>query len=537
MSRVPRGWRLAGRFPLFVLALASLLVCLQSSASAQTPAATPTPTPLVTQLSMSGDENDYIGGPNDYLFKAYNTTFFASAGDGTGDGIVDSINFTIVHANNNVWNVNFSTMGQNKNLVPGYYPDAQRAPFYDPGHPGLEVTGDGRGCNMLTGSFTVHEAQYDYSGPEPRVVHFAASFEQKCDGGPGTLLGTLFYRYTGSKNLYSISGKLTDPQGNPLGNAKVGIKGSKTLQLTTDSEGNYSFGKLLAGGNYKIVPTPTATYTYNPPLRKFLRLSSNAAGNFASVPIYRIAGTVKDERGTPLASTFVTISGGKDETVLTDSLGKYSFTGLRADRNYTVTASRLYLSFNPPSRTFYGLTGNVALNFTGAPRQHSIGGLIRDSNGTPMPGVLVQLGGARTGAVKTDGNGRFQFRSLDAGRNYTITASKTFYSFSPATLFYYQLSGNWGSADFTGIMNAHLLGGLVVDSNANGVSGVTVTLSGSQSATAVTNEFGRYIFNNVPAAGNYTLTPSKDGLHFTPASRSYPALSENNLSINFIAAP
>ncbi len=38
-------------------------------------------------------------------------------------------------------------------LLPGVYEGATRWPFQDPSTPGLDFSGDGRGCNTLTGRF------------------------------------------------------------------------------------------------------------------------------------------------------------------------------------------------------------------------------------------------------------------------------------------------------------------------------------------------------------------------------------------------
>src|SRR3954462_946302 len=61
-------------------------------------------------------------------------------------------------------------------LTVGTYTGATRFPFQAPTEPGLDVSGDGFGCNTLTGSFTVLEAVYDSNG----VVSFDATFEQFC---------------------------------------------------------------------------------------------------------------------------------------------------------------------------------------------------------------------------------------------------------------------------------------------------------------------------------------------------------------------
>jgi len=67
------------------------------------------------------------------------------------------------------------------------------------------------------------------------------------------------------------------------------------------------------------------------------------------------------------------------------------------------------------------------------------------------------------------------------------------------------------------------ISGKVVDENGEGMAGVTVTLSGDKARTTTTNSQGNYYFGDLSIldtipAGNYTVTPSKLGYSFTPAS-------------------
>lgn len=531
MPLVPHSRQSARRLPLFLLALASLFICL-SSAQAQT--ATPTPTPLVTQLSMSGEEGDYISGGLDYLFKPVDTTFTPDVLDYTGDGVVDSVRVGVTQGDKHWFILEFGTGSLNRNLVPGYYGNAL---VYGPSNPYLSIYGDHKGCGNNTGSFTIHELEVDYTGANPRLVNFAASFEQHCEGGPADLLGTIYYRYTGSQSTKSISGRVSDSLGNPVANAKVALSGSKTVTATTDLNGNYTFTKLISGGNYRVIPTPSATRVYAPVRRKILRLLSDLKADFKAVGIYKISGRVTNSSGTPLVDLPVTLNGAKTDTVATDAKGNYSFTALRGDGNYTVAVGSQNYRFAPTSHTFNGLPSNQILNFKGTPREYTLGGKVSDINGTPTVGVTVKLDGERTGMILTDRNGRYQFRNLKAGANYTITVVKPYYVFFPPSQIYSNLSGSWGSADFTAVQNVHIMSGVVLDSNANALPGVLVTLSGSDSQAAVTDQFGRFRFTNVPSGGSYTLTPSMEGRTFTPASRSFKLLNENIGTANFITAP
>lgn len=71
-----------------------------------------------------------------------------------------------------------------------------------------------------------------------------------------------------------------------------------------------------------------------------------------------------------------------------------------------------------------------------------------------------------------------------------------------------------------------------VTNGATPLGGVNITLSGSQSATTVTDTNGSYSFVNLPGGGSYILTPSLPGYAFAPASRSFADLRVNQ-SANF----
>src|SRR5689334_17874557 len=49
-------------------------------------------------------------------------------------------------------------------LVSGTYNDAQRLDFRAAGHPGLELFGEGTGCNQVFGRFIVDDATYNPDG-------------------------------------------------------------------------------------------------------------------------------------------------------------------------------------------------------------------------------------------------------------------------------------------------------------------------------------------------------------------------------------
>jgi hypothetical protein len=80
-------------------------------------------------------------------------------------------------------------------MQPGTYNDAQRADFAQPGHPGLDVSFQNRGCNTLTGSFVVNSVSFFLDASNTlRIGSFSASFVQHCEGMTPALTGTFDYQ-------------------------------------------------------------------------------------------------------------------------------------------------------------------------------------------------------------------------------------------------------------------------------------------------------------------------------------------------------
>ena len=178
-----------------------------------------------------------------------------------------------------------------------------------------------------------------------------------------------------------------------------------------------------------------------------------------------------------------------------------------------------------------GQTANsvgVLINQTGP---YSITGTVTDSNSVPLSGVTVRLTGGTPVVVTTDATGTFAFNDLTAGQTYTVTPTKTNYTFAPLNQTFANLSSNM-SVDFVGTLNTYSISGTVRDISTSEMAGVTMTLSGSMTGTMVTGSDGRYSFTNLPGGGNYTVTPSLPKFMFTPPSSTSNNLSSNRV-INF----
>jgi len=127
----------------------------------------------------------FVSDPGDYIGQGRTWNFTQDDGEfiGTHSGNVVEIRFTY----ESWWTLDFANR-HGFDLVPGNYEDATRYPFQSPNRPGLAVSGDGRGCNQLTGRFIVWEAQY---GPTGQLMSFAADFEQHCEGAVPALRGAV----------------------------------------------------------------------------------------------------------------------------------------------------------------------------------------------------------------------------------------------------------------------------------------------------------------------------------------------------------
>lgn len=134
------------------------------------------PTPAVaapedTFVTFSGEGGDSITGDLTWFYDRSNAEIIAT-------GSLDNNHVSLRINGDTWWFLDFAAPA-GAPLEPGIYEGATRYPFQVPSDPGLSVSGNGRGCNTLTGSFEVLEATF---GPHGFVERFHATFEQHCEG-------------------------------------------------------------------------------------------------------------------------------------------------------------------------------------------------------------------------------------------------------------------------------------------------------------------------------------------------------------------
>ncbi|MGC0339645.1 hypothetical protein [Streptomyces sp. SLBN-8D4] len=132
-------------------------------------------------FSFSGDEGDWISGGQSYSYSTSSQDRLNVSAN-TGNGVVT---LSVDGANGDWWTLDLAAPS-GQALTPGTYTGATRYPFNEATEPGLDLSGNGRGCNQLTGTFTVSAVEF---GPQGYVKKLDAAFEQHCEGGTSAARG------------------------------------------------------------------------------------------------------------------------------------------------------------------------------------------------------------------------------------------------------------------------------------------------------------------------------------------------------------
>jgi Tol biopolymer transport system component len=226
-------------------------------------------------------------------------------------------------------------------------------------------------------------------------------------------------------------------------------------------------------------------------------------------------------------SNVVLVPGGGGSPAWSPDGSRFAFEDLDPSNSFEVAiyvskidgTSRVRITNN----TFESRSPSWAPDSSSPVPNFTISGEIKDGNGTPISGVTLNLTGNLSRSTQSDATGAYSFAGLPTG-NYSIAVSKSGFGFTPASLTFNNLTSNQ-TANFTAFVAFSISGQL------NGVGGnsLTVTLTGTQSRSVMTNFNGSYSFDLLPT-GNYTVAINTPIWNVTPASVSF-----NNLSANQIA--
>lgn len=211
--------------------------------------------------------------------------------------------------------------------------------------------------------------------------------------------------------------------------------------------------------------------------------------------------------------------------------GNFAFNNLTSGQNYSLTAAKASYTFVPVS------LNNVTVNQTGViingtQPTYTVSGTVLDGT-TGVSGVTISaVSGSTTLTAVSNASGAYSVAGLTAGLNFTVTAAKSGFSYTPASTVYNAIDANktlnftQGAAVVTYTVSGTVLNGTTP------VSGVTVTASSTAgNVTATTNSSGAYSLT-LASGGNYTVTAALTGQTFTPASTVYSNLNANK-TLNF----
>ncbi len=157
-----------------LVALATVTTIVSPTAPA---AATTVTTPWF--VTMTSERGDYIGGGQSRLFDSTNAVLTA---DASSQGVALSVSGGLT---GDSFSFNFRAP-TGVTFKPGSYPRAEGYPFEAAGRPGIDVGGDGRGCNEQSGHFDVRDFAVNSSGT---ITRLWLLYEQHCEGGLPSLFG------------------------------------------------------------------------------------------------------------------------------------------------------------------------------------------------------------------------------------------------------------------------------------------------------------------------------------------------------------
>src|SRR5215813_215496 len=158
----------------------------------------------------------------------------------------------------------------------------------------------------------------------------------------------------------------------------------------------------------------------------------------------------------------------------------------------------------------------------------AIRGQVVDENDVPIPSAVVSLGGSEIVTTISDSNGDFAFTSVATAGAYMIGGSKTHYNFedreivTPVEDEFFSLSAT---------LLRHNISGRVFDNGGRTLPGVTVSLTGPEEDTVVSDNNGDFSFADLPAGGDYVVSVDRVPYVFQVPSQSFSDLAANQYAV------
>ena len=192
-----------------------------------------------TRDDLPATSFDFSSPAGEYIGQGVNASYAPSTFKVSVSGTAADLTMNVSGTNNSGvyewWSARLAAPS-GQTLHPGTFTGAERAAFRTGLAPGLDINGDGRGCNTLTGQFTIYQLKTDSAG---NVVQIDAEAKQYCDNSTSALTAEL------RLNAKPMDLTLTSDAGDYVGQ---GI--SKTYDASTSTFGLQAYG--ASGINYTV---------------------------------------------------------------------------------------------------------------------------------------------------------------------------------------------------------------------------------------------------------------------------------------------
>jgi hypothetical protein len=311
---------------------------------------------------------------------------------------------------------------------------------------------------------------------------------------------------------------------------------------TSDASSNYTIANLAAG-TYTVTPSKSGC-TFSPASSSVTITSANVTGvNFTATctaPTFSISGNA--------GTTGATVTAGS-ASATSDASSNYSMSGFVAG-TYTVTPSKSGCTFSPASSSVTITSANVTgVNFTATCGT----GDTQLTSGVALTGQSVALNAWKyyfitvppgatnltvsTSAATADVDLFTQFNVKPTSTTYicrpfTSSGNETCSATNPSSGTWWFGVNGFAAGNFTITATVTTPVATFSISGNAGTTGATVT-AGSQGATS--DASNNYVISGL-ANGTYTVTPSKSGCTFTPATLSVTVAGANVTGNNFTAS-
>ncbi|MBC1238437.1 DUF4347 domain-containing protein [Nostoc sp. 2RC] len=191
----------------------------------------------ITALTLDSDRGNYIGQSDYYTYSPTPNRISAVRAYPTNPSKNNAIRISFSGIND-WWDLSFAAPFNAPLTAGTTYTGAARFPFQASNQPGLDVSGNGRGYNTLTGEFTVNQITYG-SGDE--ILNFDATFQEYGDGDPASesFKGRIQYRTTPNNLVAGVLTNDSDIENTPL--KATLVSGPNNGSLIFNSDGSFTY--------------------------------------------------------------------------------------------------------------------------------------------------------------------------------------------------------------------------------------------------------------------------------------------------------